>query len=226
MNDIETWKLRNFRLSIEMTCHFSPPIGKNKINNSFSRKFKKDNSEDIVKTFGDNMTEEKEAGLSSEVSEKIRAAISAKLVSSKTIEPWFFLHFDFFYTWQRRMIKYIFFKEIISTLHFNKGFLHVFHFLFQCENLEMKKNPFWRTFNFNSYFIDITERTWSICRRWTPWLHHGPCRQQKEPSPDERRSAVVSSPTCRCFYSLARGYSEQVETCHKKSQTRYLYSSK
>ena len=70
-----------------MTCHFSPPIGKNKINNSFSRKFKKDNSEDIVKTFGDNMTEEKEAGLSSEVSEKIRAAISAKLVSSKTIEP-------------------------------------------------------------------------------------------------------------------------------------------
>ena len=97
MNDIETWKLRNFRLSIEMTCHFSPPIGKNKINNSFSRKFKKDNSEDIVKTFGDNMTEEKEAGLSSEVSEKIRAAISAKLVSFKTIEPWFFLHFDFYF---------------------------------------------------------------------------------------------------------------------------------
>merc|ERR1712079_619950 len=43
------------------------------------RKFKKDNSEDIVKTFGDNMTEEKEPALSSEVSEKIRAAISAKL---------------------------------------------------------------------------------------------------------------------------------------------------
>merc|ERR1711962_1360956 len=37
------------------------------------------NSEEIVKTFGDNMTEEKEAGLSSEDSEKIRAAISAKL---------------------------------------------------------------------------------------------------------------------------------------------------
>merc|ERR1711935_202116 len=47
--------------------------------NSFSRKFEKDEKEKIVKTLGDNMTEEKEAGLSSEVSEKIRAAISAKL---------------------------------------------------------------------------------------------------------------------------------------------------
>merc|ERR1712083_947843 len=52
-----------------------------KINKSFSRKFvEKSDIEKIVKTWGDkNMTEEKEPALSSEVSEKIRAAISAKL---------------------------------------------------------------------------------------------------------------------------------------------------
>ena len=97
-------------------------------------------------------------GLSAEVSEKIRAAISAKLVS---------VNYDF-----------------VPIL------------------------------NIHNFCFDILERTRSLRWRWTPWLHHGTCGQQKESRTDERGSATFSPSACRCFYSLAWRYSEQTERCY------------